>query len=1358
MGSSKPAPRAAKVKKTAAGADAAAASLAAVAVGASAHLQATPQAVTQNSTVLTKHKENVTLVHSDFGPDFEMQDPPHKSWLRAFDESAAVSDLKRYGKHTCLVNAAWLDHDYSPCPSIPLVWKTVENMIEHYFAQPNNLSDQKIEVVVLSSDLAHNKFPTKGSWKFASAEEPVMAMYAAIASTIQARRDGEGVKTNEELQKMDDQLCIWKEKLLETQVDIKVMDNEIQLQWAAQQYRENINQRTYLTRTSVQRIFDLQAKSTLLGPHASNEDLARLYNENLKLSSKSEPISDNFVDQGLLVYKKALVFPEILQVILKEEEYHTSSLFDGVSKLWAICNKTSTREEAFWVFSFIHHCRCNGDMPDKSCTSFRILAGTAKDHHQGLVDVILYQHRIKSYLLSEFLPVVCKHLPDEVRAKIRSACADCQAYREHVGVGQESVDLGWKSGWSGAADSVLLFLGEAIFSAKYHDSMRTSMRQAKSVEDCLESDSKLGEAVKEVKEQLQNERLASAETAPSAGDPTSAVATDVPMQETLEMQSPALQEFVKSRGMQNVDVDKLKKLQMFEKKARMLVQSNVALHVFVEKEKDLMAAIHASPAGQVRGKDHSWVGIFVDPVHIGEPATAPHIRVAPCNQKYLKNLISSIVKTRDPMQTCLHPRDMFLLFDSGVHTQQSKMLACILNNEGNQMPMHQMKVYVTYDENALRERRKSQRTSLDQTEQLTLVTSEEFGQCMLQRPRKAFPGSNFGNVVGPVRPDAPGELWQLSVEEKLAIYGKYRMAVGGRTPGEDPDQSAGRGCGKPRTTVEPVFWHGRPEIMYQEMVSSYGFTALIDCQAADGVLASLAATERLPYIGFCLTETHLKKLQEVVVFRVLKEMARPNSKVHESKLVETLGAASSSATPTPATVPQGGGNSGGGSTSTAQSVLSQFQVPLHYGPARPTGENTQNKTKKKPAAAKPASSSSKDPGTATKTIKHMKKPAAAKAKGKPAKASAKAGAKKGGKTVLARREPVESSLHGAQHFYNFPADVSLCSDCSGMGTEFMAAKLAFPNANVKHNYASDSDPVCRSFLKHYVNPKVVADNIENDIPADWALCSDFYICGYPCQPFSQAGKQEGVADAKGRGSVIVKVPFQIARLKPKAFVLENVLGMVQRFPRTFNLLIDTLRCLELEPGSGPSYNVYWNELSADKRGGTPQHRERLFVVGIKASSQVHHFEWPKPLPGSLTLSECMGVGTNPPLPPTDKLSKTVRKSMSCLEALRTEHGPQDIICDVGSSNSTYFIGKSPCLTAFSCSSFRYYSTARGRWLNCNDFLALQGMSPSAFPDWQKIVDPKPFGRMLGNAIHAQILKRILVQIARAQGWRCHGGM
>ena len=69
----------------------------------------------------------------------------------------------------------------------------------------------------------------------------------------------------------------------------------------------------------------------------------------------------------------------------------------------------------------------------------------------------------------EVLSVICKQLSDEVRSKIKSACADCKTYREHVGVGEEHVSLGWKSGWSAAADAVLVFLGEAIFSCKYHE-------------------------------------------------------------------------------------------------------------------------------------------------------------------------------------------------------------------------------------------------------------------------------------------------------------------------------------------------------------------------------------------------------------------------------------------------------------------------------------------------------------------------------------------------------------------------------------------------------------------------------------------------------------------------------------------------------------------------------------------------------------------------------------------------------------------------------------------------------------------------------------------------------------------------
>jgi DNA (cytosine-5)-methyltransferase 1 len=49
---------------------------------------------------------------------------------------------------------------------------------------------------------------------------------------------------------------------------------------------------------------------------------------------------------------------------------------------------------------------------------------------------------------------------------------------------------------------------------------------------------------------------------------------------------------------------------------------------------------------------------------------------------------------------------------------------------------------------------------------------------------------------------------------------------------------------------------------------------------------------------------------------------------------------------------------------------------------------------------------------------------------------------------------------------------------------------------------------------------------------------DILTAGFPCQPFSQAGHGKGFKD--DRGGLFFEVPKLLKKLKPKAYLLENV--------------------------------------------------------------------------------------------------------------------------------------------------------------------------------------------------------------------------
>lgn len=99
---------------------------------------------------------------------------------------------------------------------------------------------------------------------------------------------------------------------------------------------------------------------------------------------------------------------------------------------------------------------------------------------------------------------------------------------------------------------------------------------------------------------------------------------------------------------------------------------------------------------------------------------------------------------------------------------------------------------------------------------------------------------------------------------------------------------------------------------------------------------------------------------------------------------------------------------------------------------------------------------------------------------------------------------------------------------------------------------------------------------------------DLLLAGFPCQPFSYAGKRRGFGDT--RGTLFFEIERILKKYQPKAFLLENVRGLYTHDGgRTFETIITKLHDL----GYGTT-DLVLN--SSDF--GVPQNRVRLYILGI----------------------------------------------------------------------------------------------------------------------------------------------------------------
>lgn len=207
----------------------------------------------------------------------------------------------------------------------------------------------------------------------------------------------------------------------------------------------------------------------------------------------------------------------------------------------------------------------------------------------------------------------------------------------------------------------------------------------------------------------------------------------------------------------------------------------------------------------------------------------------------------------------------------------------------------------------------------------------------------------------------------------------------------------------------------------------------------------------------------------------------------------------------------------------------------------------------------------------------------------------------------------------------------------------------------------DSDSV-NTIRQNVLNTKSGDNIIEGDVRKvsflDYEGKLDLVAGGPPCQPFSLGGKHKAHLDERDMFPEAARV---VAETKPKAFVFENVKGLLRKsFSTYFEYILLRLTYPELKPRDdegwqdhlsalerihtqgdykGLKYNVVFRLLNAADYG-VPQIRERVFIVGVRSDLNLA-WSFPEPTHSEEALLHSQwvtgtywkehGIKTPPPL-------------------------------------------------------------------------------------------------------------------------------
>lgn len=181
-------------------------------------------------------------------------------------------------------------------------------------------------------------------------------------------------------------------------------------------------------------------------------------------------------------------------------------------------------------------------------------------------------------------------------------------------------------------------------------------------------------------------------------------------------------------------------------------------------------------------------------------------------------------------------------------------------------------------------------------------------------------------------------------------------------------------------------------------------------------------------------------------------------------------------------------------------------------------------------------------------------------------------------------------------------------------------RIGFERAGATCVFSSEYNKYCQiTYEKNF--GEIPAGDI-TVIDSDKIPEFDILVGGFPCQPFSIAGVSKKISlgekhgfDDKKQGNLFFEIAKILKDRKPKTFLLENVKNLKNHDKgRTFEIITDTLESL--------NYKIFYKIL--DGQFYTPQHRERIFIIGFRKDLYPDmEFKFPEPADIKLRIKDIL---------------------------------------------------------------------------------------------------------------------------------------